>query len=422
MIAPESNSSGCGSGHACGCGGAAAKTGAASAGSLDSIVARAEELARDWRLDAVRAWKARTKGLAVGFLPVWAPRELLHAQGVLPVGLMGAGDDLEIIRGDAYYQSYICHLPRSTIELGLNGAYDCLDGVIFPATCDVIRNLSGVWKLSFQDKLSFYLDVPQDFERELGGKFLRDTLLELAHELETRGAKKLSMDALAHSIRLYDENRALVRQLYALRRDEPWRVLTSELYPVLRAGLVLPVEEHNELLAAYQDAVRCATERRPLDQARVVVSGSFCEQPPLALLKTLERGGCSIVDDDFVQVTRWITSDVDQPHNAGRDALDFLVNAFLADSTESPVRYCAKGRKGDDLVRRVRASRAEGVLLCAPSFCDPALLDQPLLQDELDRAGIPWTNFKYAENTGQFQVIREQAGTFADSIKLWSDA
>ena len=40
----------------------------------------------------------------------------------------------------------------------------------------------------------------------------------------------------------------------------------------------------------------------------------------------------------------------------------------------------------------------------------------------LDRAGIPWTAFKYSENTGQFQVIREQAGTFADSIKLWSGA
>ena len=35
---------------------------------------------------------------------------------------------------------------------------------------------------------------------------------------------------------------------------------------------------------------------------------------------------------------------------------------------------------------------------------------------------VPWTAFKYSENTGQFQVIREQAGTFADSIKLWSEA
>ena len=44
-------------------------------------------------------------------------RELLDAHGCLPVGLFGGGEDVEIIKGDAFYQSYICHLPRSTIEL-----------------------------------------------------------------------------------------------------------------------------------------------------------------------------------------------------------------------------------------------------------------------------------------------------------------
>ena len=73
-------------------------------------------------------------------------------------------------------------------------------------------------------------------------------------------------------------------------------------------------------------------------------------------------------------------------------------------------------------MQRVAESGAEGVLFCAPSFCDPALLDQPMAVRAVERAGVPWTAFKYAENTGQFQVIREQAGTFADSIKLWSDA
>ena len=71
-------------------------------------------------------------------------------------------------------------------------------------------------------------------------------------------------------------------------------------------------------------------------------------------------------------------------------------------------------------VERVEASGAEGVLFCAPSFCDPALLDQPMATAAIERAGVPWTAFKYSEDTGQFQVIREQAGTFADSIKLWS--
>ena len=40
----------------------------------------------------------------------------------------------------------------------------------------------------------------------------------------------------------------------------------------------------------------------------------------------------------------------------------------------------------------------------------------------LDREGVPHTEFKYSEDTGQFAVIREQAGTFSDSIRLWSNA
>ena len=64
-----------------------------------ALARRCEELARDYRLGAVREWKARTGGLAIGYMPVWVPREVLHAQGVLPVGILGGGDDLEIIRG-----------------------------------------------------------------------------------------------------------------------------------------------------------------------------------------------------------------------------------------------------------------------------------------------------------------------------------
>ncbi|MHC4923742.1 MAG: 2-hydroxyacyl-CoA dehydratase, partial [Planctomycetota bacterium] len=135
----------------------------ATASGVGALVARAEALARDTSLQVVREWKERTGGLAVGYLPVYVPREVLHAQGALPVGIMGGGD-LEIIRGDAYYQSYICHLPRSTIEMGLNGSMDCLDALLFPATCDVIRNLSGMWKMMFPDRLVRYLDVPQDFD------------------------------------------------------------------------------------------------------------------------------------------------------------------------------------------------------------------------------------------------------------------
>lgn len=393
----------------------AASTGDAPA--VQRLIEGAEELYRDASLPRVRAWKEHTAGLAVGFLPIYVPRELLHAHGVLPVGILGGGE-MEIIRGDAYYQSYICHIPRSTVELGLNGSLDCLDGMVFPAICDVIRNLSGMWQMMFPDKLVHYLDVPQNFDADLGGTFYRHELEALSAKLVAHGARPLADEDLRASIALYNRNSALVRELYDLRRAEPWRVATAELYVLLRAGMVMAVEEHNRLLAEYLALAAADESRRPVDQARVLLTGSFCEQPPLGLIKTLERSGCYIVDDDLVQVTRWIRHDV--PTDG--DPLGALVGAFLADSVASPTRYVEEGEKGGELVERVRASGAEGVLFCSPSFCDPALLDQPMATAAIDRAGVPWTAFKYSEDTGQFQVIREQAGTFADSIKLWSGA
>ena len=102
-------------------------------------------------------------------MPVYVPRELVHAAGMLPLGIMGAGENLEVIHGDAYYQSYICRIPRSTLELGVTGRIDFVDGFLFPSICDVIRNLSGIWKLQFPNVYVRYFDVPQNYQDGVGG-------------------------------------------------------------------------------------------------------------------------------------------------------------------------------------------------------------------------------------------------------------
>ncbi len=386
---------------------------------VNEITLRCLGLYEDPDFGAARAWlEGHPGGHAIGYMPIYVPREIIHAAGMLPVGILGAGDQLEIIQGDAYYQSYICRIPRSTVELAVTGRLDFLRGMLFPSTCDVIRNLSGMWQLMFPDRYVHYFDVPQDFDPRVGGEWYRRELETLRADLATIAGTPVTDDALRRSIALYNRNRRLVRELYALRSEKPWQAPTSEVYLLLRAGMVLPVEEHNELLVAYLDAAR--NEERPMrDNCRVVVNGSFCEQPPLNLIRSIEMAGCYIVDDDYLLVTRWLLEDVDDRG----DPIESLVRAFLEHSSESAVRWAPSDQEiGEQLVRSVRENRAEGVIFAAPSFCDPALLDRPLLADRLTRAGIPHISFKYAENTGQMQPIREQAGTFADSLKLWSAA
>ncbi|MGE0708841.1 MAG: benzoyl-CoA reductase subunit C [Planctomycetota bacterium] len=388
---------------------------------LAEVVARAEALAADITLEAVRRWKEAAPGRkAVGYMPVYAPREVLHAAGVLPVAVMGGGDAVEIVRGDAYFQSYICQIPRSTIELGLNGGLDALDGMIFPSTCDVIRNLSGMWQVLFPGRYVRYLDVPQNFGDSLGGAYFVADLRALLRELCALSGREPDDAALWASIELYDRNRALMQELYALRAATPWLVPTTELYQVLRAGNALPVEEHNALLADYIAAAR-ASGRPVEDRARVALTGCFCEQPPLGLLLTLERSGCYVVADDFCRGARFIEGPVAEGGHAG-DPLEALARAFLRRGARCQSMYLDRGEKGAALLAEARAASAEGVIFASPSFCDPALLDQPMTLAHVAAAGLPTTSFKYAENTGQFQAIREQTGAFADSIKIWGEA
>ena len=223
-------------------------------------------------------------------------------------------------------------------------------------------------------------------------------------------------DALRRSIATYNENRRAIRALYQARSDTPWFFPIAEMYPVLRAGNLLTPEAHTEMLREYIRLARLEDSRHEQDQGRVVLVGMFCEQPPLGLLISLERAGSWIVDDDLLLGLRWILGDIPEQG----DPLTNLAEAFLTQSVQTASLYQPEGRRGAWLVDSVGRNRAEGVIFCAPSFCDPALLEQPMLTAALDRAGIPHTQFKYSEDTGQFAVIREQAGTFSDSIRLWS--
>lgn len=386
---------------------------------LSELVDYVQALYDDIDLNFVSEWKEQQPGRkAIGHMPIWVPRELIHAAGMLPVGITGGGDRLEIIRGDAFFQSYICRIPRSTIEMALSHRLDSLDGMLFPSICDVIRNLSGMWSMLFPDRYVRYVDVPQNFDREVGGWFWRQEMMQLREDFERIAGREITDEQLRESIEVYNENRRLIRMLYRERSRRPWVYPLSEAYLFLRAGNLLPPDAHSSLLREYLELAAREEERREQDLSRVVLVGMFCEQPPHGLLVTLERAGCWVVDDDLLLGMRWLVDDV--PTEG--DPIDHLVDAYLEHSASTASKYAPDGNRARWLVDSVEDNQAEGVVFCAASFCDPALLDQPMLVSELDRKGIPHTEFKFSEDTGQFAVIREQAGTFSDSIRLWSEA
>jgi benzoyl-CoA reductase subunit C len=383
---------------------------------LQEIVAHCEELAFDLSFKRAGAWKAQGKDrVVIGHLPVYFPREVIHAANGLAVGILGGGDKKLIIKGDAYYQSYICHMPRSVIELALDKHFDDFDGFIFPSICDVIRNLSGMFQMLGEGKFVKYLDFPQNFKHHIGGTFYRYELQTVLDEIHKLNGVEVTAERLNHSIGLFNLNRALICQLYDIRNEFPWRMTAADVYHVVRAGYVIPVEEHNEILSQVIHLIQ-KEAGNPTDKIRVLVMGAFCEQPPVGLIRTIELAGCYVVEDDFLLGARWIQGDIE---TGSADPMEAITTAYLEKSTFSSSVYDVGNPKEARLIDLIRRRKVDGVIFAAPSFCDPALLDHPILQKECNDKNIRFISFLYSENTGQFKVIKEQVGTFSDSIKLW---
>ena len=75
---------------------------------IADVVARAQGLFDDLSFSAAREWKAAVPGRkVVGYLPIYVPRELIHAAGMLPLGIVGGGDQLEVIHGDEIGRAHV---------------------------------------------------------------------------------------------------------------------------------------------------------------------------------------------------------------------------------------------------------------------------------------------------------------------------
>ena len=197
---------------------------------------------------------------------------------------------------------------------------------------------------------SRYFDVPQNYRDDIGGNYYVNELAELRHDLGELRGKPITDDELRNSIAVYNENRRLVRELYAFRAEKPWQAPAAEVYLMVRAGLVLPVEEHTDMLRDYLAAAR-AEERPRRDNCRIVLTGVFCEQPPLNLIKSLELAGCYVVDDDLLLVTRWLTGDVADRGRSAAQSCARLPASLRIDRGEIRAR---PKEKGQHLVRAVK--------------------------------------------------------------------
>jgi benzoyl-CoA reductase subunit C len=384
--------------------------------SLEKAIASCREAAEDLSFAAVHRWKgSHPTGKVVGYFPVYTPVEVIHAAGMLPVAILGGGNRIEVKHADSRLPSFICSIPRTSLEMAAVGALDFMDAMLFHPICDVARNLTQIWNRNFAHHRPDLLYLPQNIATPGTVDYIHSEYQRLQHSLEALGGVQVTEAALSHSLELFNRQRRLFRELYRVRRETPWLLSAAECYVLVRAGTVLSVEDHLPLL---EEVVAGFPHRqtKPMDKIRVVFEGAFCEQPPIEFIEVVEEV-CYIVDDDFVRGIRWFEDDV--PMDG--DPLHALARSYRDLFAYTSIQHDERYSKPVGLLARVRRGTAQAVILCPPKFCEPALDDQVLFAMALDKENIPHLSMEFEEKMTSFEDVRIQVETFAESLLFYAD-
>lgn len=372
---------------------------------LEEVLGRCAELVEDVEFPTVRRWR-EAGGKVLGHFQVYFPEEIAHAAGMLPVKLRGA--PVESREADSHFGSYLCSILRTSLELALTGRLE-LDIFVTHPICDAARNLAGIWarNLPYPTRILY---LPQNPNSAAAVEYLREEYAELAREVEDVAGRPITDGDLRRSLSVFNENRHLLRRLYAIKRRTPWLLSVDEAYVLVAVGGLLPREEHNQVLAALIPVIEGRRARRQ-DRIRVVLEGGYCEQPPLDLLRAIGQS-CYVVDDDLLVGLRWILDDVP----AEGDPLRNLADAYVNGSSYSPVQHDLRKPKEAMLLRRLGEASAEAAIIAAAKMCEPGLDEQVAYAKALDREGVPYFVTEFEEKMTSFDHLQIQLETFVESL------
>ncbi|MCI9242988.1 MAG: 2-hydroxyacyl-CoA dehydratase [Lawsonibacter sp.] len=325
---------------------------------------------------ALKTFKEETGEQAVGCFPVWTPEPIVHAGGMLPIGLWGGTIELNKVR--AYLPSFACSIMQACMEYEIAGAYDDLAAVIIPALCDTLKAVGQ----KFKGKCVCIPTVhAQNRQVTAAVDYMVEEYADVKRRVEEATGKTITDEALSNSLAVYNEHNAVMREFAALAAEKSAYLTAADRHAVMKSAWFVRKEKHTAMVRALIDELKALPAKED-SRKRVVLSGIMAE--PVELLDIMERCGVVVVGDDLAQESRQYTAD----YPDGGAPLERMARQWCEGVTCS-LAYDPKKPRVDQIVRLVQDNKADGVVVCLMKFCDPEEFDYPFIRRRLEQEDIP---------------------------------
>lgn len=343
----------------------------------------------------------------VGCFPPYAPEELVHASGLLPMGLWGGYTELKLAK--SYLPPFACPIMQANMEFALNGKYSGLQAVIIPAICDTLRCMTQNWRFGVPRIPMIPIVYPQNRTSAASIDYLISEYEHALVMLSTITGKMMTEQALCRTIEIYNEHNAVMREFSALAAKHLDIITPTVRHGIMKSAFFMDKSDHTASVKKINAGLKALPEHK-FSGKRVILAGISSE--PKELLEILEENGIAVVGDDLAQESRQYRTDTPL---TGGGALKRLALQWKSRTCCSLIHELGKPR-GTYLSELCRERQADGVINCLMKFCDPEEYDQPWLEADLRQAGYPCLTIEVDPLNKSFEQLRTRIQTFAEML------
>lgn len=354
-----------------------------------------------------------------GYLCIYPVTEILTAFNIVPFRLFGDISE-PITKANNYLPTVVCPFLRSYLDLGIKGKYGFIDGHITSHICDVGSTLPDIWNHAVPTRYTYHIDTPHTL-RGSARAYHRQLLDSFVGSLEAYTGQKLSTAKLKSAIEMHNRQRALARELYDLRREDPPLVSGTETIRIVKAVQSLPVDEGNTMLEEIISEAKSRSNGPPKKSYRLMIWGSILDNT--YLVEMIEGLDANVVIDDTCVGSRPFFNDVKITPNP----LDGLADHYLKD-IKCPRTFMAEYEQQQkdyqtDLARRygylgdyARDWHVNGVIIEALRYCDTHGYEVPSVKDYLESIGLPSIYLEHDYTPGTIAQLKTRVQGFLEII------
>jgi len=334
------------------------------------------------------AWQWRREGKKIfGYVYSLTPEEIIYAAGIIPVQLTESEDTEDLRMGKVDTPESFCSFSLSMAGQGVSGVYKYLDGVIFNDACSQVKTACEVWVERWMPPFFEFMMIP-DQQDAASIEFYVACLNALKNRLETLTGKTITDDDIRNAVEVYNENRRLVKKLYDLRLADNPPILGSQVFEVMKAGLVMPKDQHNKMLVELLADIPQWEPRKNENRPRVMAWSHIFEecsgQVYPDFIGMIEEFGGDVVHDEFCQGPRYYNAEV----VVKPDILEALAERYVGKVPQA-TKYTTKERI-ENILEIIEKYRLKGVVFFLPKYCQPDWFQQYLIEKSLKGKDIPF--------------------------------